>query len=131
MGNGPTKEHGENVVKRLVEVTLFTSDVKDTVAFYRDFLGVNPAWESDELAQFELEGVKLLIHVKGSSGPSSGYPPDVDHIAFGVKDVDDACKELRQKGLRPEYGPKDFDWGRSAYFKDPGGRMVELHQITG
>jgi len=118
-------------LRRLVEVTLFTSDVKGTVAFYRDFLGVSPAWESEEFAQFELDGVKLLIHVKGDSGPSLGYPPDVDHIAFGVKDVDDACRELRQKGLKMEYGPKDFEWGRSAYFKDPAGRMVELHQITG
>jgi len=110
---------------------MFTGDVQGTVRFYHNFLGLKPVWELKDSGQFDLDGVTLLIHAKGASGPSSGYPPDVDHIAFGVKDVDDACRELRQKGLKMEYGPKDFEWGRSAYFKDPAGRMVELHQITG
>lgn len=110
---------------------MFTKDVKDTVAFYKNFLGMKPVWESDEAAQFELEGVNLLIHVKGDYDPSSGYPSDQDHIAFSVVDLDEACKELGLKGVKAEHGPKDYEWGRSAYFKDPGGRLVELHQVRG
>ncbi len=116
-------------MKRIIEVALFTPDVMETVEFYKKFLEKTPAWESGDAAQFELGDVKLLIHVKAEGKPSPGYPPDLDHIAFGVEDVDKACEELRPKGLRVELGPRDYEWGRSAYLKDPGGRLVEIHQV--
>ncbi len=117
-------------MKKLIEVTLFTGDVQGTVRFYHNLLGLKPVWELKDSAQFDLNGVILLIHVKGDSEkPLLGYPPDRDHFAFGVEDVDKSCAELLLKGIKAEVGPKAFEWGRSAYFKDPGGRLVELHQV--
>ena len=124
--NGPNKL----VLKKLIEIALFTPDVKRTVEFYRKFLGENPDYESEESAEFKLGETKLFIHAKDErdENPEPNFPPGVDHIAFGVEDVEEACEELRSQGIRAEIGPRDFYWGRSAYFRDPGGRLVELHR---
>ena len=79
-------------MKKLVEVALFTSDVKRTVDFYRRLLGANPTYVSNESAEFKLGETKLFIHVRNESdeNPDPGFPPGVDHIAFAVDDVDKA-----------------------------------------
>jgi catechol 2,3-dioxygenase-like lactoylglutathione lyase family enzyme len=47
---------------------------------------------------------------------------------MGVPDVDRACDELRAERLEVVVAPRDYPWGRSAYLRDPDGRMVELTQ---
>ena len=46
-------------------------------------------------------------------------PPNVDHFAIRVGDVDAEAARLGTEA-------KDYDWGRSAYLTDPDGRLVEL-----
>lgn len=31
-------------------------------------------------------------------------------------------------GMTIEYPPRDYDWGRSAYLRDPNGGLIELKQ---
>lgn len=54
-----------------------------------------------------------------------------DHVAFLVEDVDAESEALRGRDLTAETRPRDFSWGRSAYFRDPDGRQVELHRPPG
>ncbi len=114
-------------MKRLEEIAYFTTDVDAAVNFYEKVLGIKPAsWHAGVAAEFMLGTVKLFLHARGDPRPDG--PPGVDHIAFAVDDVDQACEELRAQGLRIEIGPKDFYWGRSAYLRDRDGRLVELHR---
>jgi catechol 2,3-dioxygenase-like lactoylglutathione lyase family enzyme len=55
-------------------------------------------------------------------------PPNEDHVALGVEDLDAACAELRAHGVTLLVEPRDYPWGRSAYLRDPDGRLVELSQ---
>ncbi len=102
-------------MKKLIEIALFTPDVKRTIEFYRKFLGENPAYESEESAEFKLGETRLFIHAKDErdEDPQPNFPKGVDHIAFGVEDLEEACEELRSQGIRAEIGPRDFYWGRS------------------
>ena len=59
--------------------------------------------------------------------PGDG-PPNEDHFAFSVSDVDGSCHELRARGFAFLVEPRDYPWGRSAYLRDPDGRLVELSQ---
>ena len=68
-------------------------------------------------ATFKIDGVTLLVHVRGE--PQEGMPPNSDHFAIRVEDVD-------AEAMRLGTGTKDDDWGRSAYITDPDGRLVEL-----
>jgi len=101
----------------LAEIALFTDDVERLVAFYERVLGRPPSAKWPGGATFDLDGVTLLVHTKGPS--SEGMPPNVDHFALRVPNID---REAGRLGT----AARDYPWGRSAYLEDPDGRLVEL-----
>ncbi len=117
-------------MKRLAEIAFFAPDVDRTARFYGQLLGTAPASQQQgETATFMLGGARLFLHKKGE--PPPGFPPGEDHIAFAVADVDRECETLRPQGAAILLPPRDYYWGRSAYLRDPDGRLLELHQDSG
>lgn len=110
-------------MRRVAEIALFTPDPDQLIAFYERLLETAPESRWPGGAIFALGDVKLLVHVSAPSAP--GQPDNVDHVAFAVEDVDAAAEALRGQGVEVD-GPRDFDWGRSAYLRDPDGRYVEI-----
>jgi catechol 2,3-dioxygenase-like lactoylglutathione lyase family enzyme len=76
------------------------------------------------MAIFMVGDTKIFIHRTYAPGKDD-LPPD-NHIAFGVEDVDVACRRLSAEGLALEVPARDFYWGRSAYLRDPDGHQVEI-----
>jgi catechol 2,3-dioxygenase-like lactoylglutathione lyase family enzyme len=113
-------------VSELVETALFTDDVESAKAFYGRLVGAEPVAEWPGGAIFAAGGVQLLVHESGE-GPEGG-PPNEDHFALGVADLDATAAVLAADGFAFLVEPRDFDWGRSAYLRDPDGRLVELSQ---
>ena len=108
---------------RLTEVAFFTSDVAGVSDFYERVLGIEPAERSDRHAVFQLGELVLRIHAAVEPGP--GDPPADDHVAFTVESLAGRAAELTAAGLSVD-GPRELPWGRSAYLRDPDGRLVEL-----
>lgn len=108
---------------RLVELALFTREVDRVAAFYEQVLGVAPADRAPGHAVFSLG--ELVLRVHAAVEPAAGQPPADDHVAFGVSDLDGRAAALAAGGLDVD-GPRDLLWGRSAYVRDPDGRLVEL-----
>ena len=102
----------------LAEIALFTPDVDATVEFYERVLTRPPASRWPGGATFDLDGITLLIHEQGEQA-AEGMPPNVDHVAFRVADLDGDAARLNTEAA-------DYPWGRSAYLHDPDGRLVEL-----
>ena len=119
-------------MRPIVEVALFTEDVSALAAFYARSLGAEPAFQNEGLALFQVDGLQLLIHHKAPPEPAytvnPGGPPNEDHIALAVLDLDAACAELEGQGLTIAVPAQRFPWGRSAYLRDPDGRLVELSE---
>jgi len=113
-------------VSGLVEVAVFTDDVESATRFYGRLLGAAPASEWPGGAVFAVGDAKVLVHARGPG--VEGGPPNEDHVAFSVPDLDAACEALRAQGLALLVEPRDYHWGRSAYLRDPDGRLVELTQ---
>lgn len=108
----------------VVEIALFTDDVEADLAYYRLLLDAEPTAEWPGGAIFAAGGAKVLIHDRRAG--TDGGPPNEDHIAFAVSDLGAACERLRARGIALLVEPRDFPWGRSAYLRDPDGRLVEL-----
>ena len=108
------------------EVALFTDNVPSVRGFYERLLESEPEAEWPGGAVFAAGGVKLLVHERGGS-PADG-PPNEDHVAFAVKQLDRVSDELQREGVTFLVEPRDFPWGRSAYLRDPDGRLVELSE---
>jgi len=113
-------------MKRITEIALFTNDVPGLTYFYRRLLNTEPAFANKHVAIFQSDGQTLLIHTKSSA--MTGGPPNEDHFAFSVEDIEQEHTLLSEKGLEFEHAPRAYDWGKSAYLRDPDGRLVELHQ---
>jgi predicted enzyme related to lactoylglutathione lyase len=107
---------------RITEVALFTEDVAGLTAFYERLLGRPPESRSEAHASFDVGGTTIFIHVAGGEAP--GGAPNADHVAIAL-DQDEAAERARAGGA-DVVGPKDFYWGRSAYLRDPDGRVLEL-----
>jgi catechol-2,3-dioxygenase len=110
------------VIAKVVEIAFFTDDVARLAAFYEQLLGRAPDSRSEASASFDLGGTTLFIHVAGGEAP--GGAPNADHIAFAL-DQDQAAERARAAEV-DVIGPDDFYWGRSAYVRDPDGRVIEL-----
>jgi catechol 2,3-dioxygenase-like lactoylglutathione lyase family enzyme len=113
-------------VTHVAEVALFTDDVAGVSAFYRELVGTPPVAEWPGGAVFDAGGSKILVHER-SAGLKDG-PPNEDHCALAVDDLAASCDAVRARGLVLLVEPRDDPWGRSAYLRDPDGRLVELSQ---
>lgn len=108
----------------LSEVTVFTDDVAATAGFYGELTGETPVVDGDGVAIFDLGGGELVVHESYEAG--EGDLPAEDHVAFAVDSVEDAFATLADGGHTAVRAPADYEWGRSAYLRDPDGRLVEL-----
>jgi catechol 2,3-dioxygenase-like lactoylglutathione lyase family enzyme len=108
------------------EVALFTDDVAGVAAFYGALVGAAPVAEWPGGALFAVGDGKLLVHERAAT--LNEGPPNEDHFAFAVDDLDGVCAALVEHGVAFLAGPRDYPWGRSAYLRDPDGRLVELVQ---
>jgi catechol 2,3-dioxygenase-like lactoylglutathione lyase family enzyme len=117
----------ENGAAAVAEVALFTDDVVAAKRFYAELLGAAPVAEWPGGAIFAAGGARILVHER--SGEVEGGPPNEDHFALAVADLNGACDALRAGGVAFLVEPRDYPWGRSAYLRDPDGRLVELAQL--
>lgn len=116
---------------KLGEIALFTARVSDLTDFYKRLFDTEPVYANPGKSVFVLGDVHVLIHDGNPPVPhegplfdADGYPPEKDHIAFHVPDLDKAIASLDERGIAAEV--RDFEWGRSAYLLDPDGRRLEL-----
>lgn len=108
------------------EIALFTDDVERVSAFYRELVGAAPVAEWPGGALFAIGGGKLLVHERAAA--MTDGPPNEDHFAIVLDDLDGTCAALDAASVAFLIEPQDFPWGRSAYLRDPDGRLLELAQ---
>ena len=119
-------------------VGLSTLDMEATRAFYEGVLGLEPIYSDNRLSAYAVAGRDvLLVFRKGTTGQtvvlSSGTIPGhggdgVLHVAFaiGKDELDRWERHLASCGVAIE-GRNDWErGGRSLYFRDPDGHLLEL-----
>jgi lactoylglutathione lyase len=117
---------------------IVVSNLKRSVAFYRDVLGIPLKFQSEEWAEFATLGTRLAL--KAGSPPIAAIPErDADGkpiagqvgIAFEVKDLDQVYQDLTAKGVRFIQPPTDQpDYGcKTATLLDPDGLEIDLGEI--
>src|SRR5579864_2882572 len=121
-------------IKAIVETAIYVDDLQATEAFYGAILGLRvmgnepgrhvffQVGEASVLLAFitadTLKGVHLPSH--GATGPG--------HFALGIEagELDAWRRKLQESGVAIE---QEVEWprgGKSIYFRDPSGNLVEL-----
>lgn len=108
----------------LDEYTYFTDDVDGMADLYGSLLDAEPTHRDEDIALFETDSVTVLIHRQMEEYEDG--PPNEDHPAFTVADVDEEYEALVDSGYHGVSEPDDYQWGRAAYVRDPDGRLIEL-----
>lgn len=108
-------------------VTLLVSDMKRSVAFYRDVLGVEVRREYGlEFAELEAPGVRIALH-PGGKAPLKEHSRHMS-IGLRVDDLDVAKETLEKRGVKFGATPRD-EGLRLAYFVDPDGNPLYLVEV--
>lgn len=59
-------------------------------------------------------------------------PPSMKmiEIARFVEEVNQTKADLERRGLTAEHPPRDYEWGRSAYLREPSGSLIGITQAA-
>jgi catechol 2,3-dioxygenase-like lactoylglutathione lyase family enzyme len=122
----------------VLETALYTDDMPRAQTFYEDVLGLKPIFTDTRLCAYGVaRGSVLLIFRRGSATQTVSIPggtiPGHDgagplHVAFaiGKDELDGWEKHLAARGVAIEGTTTWSRGGRSIYFRDPDGHLLEL-----
>jgi len=120
------------LLRGISEVILVVADVKRSVAFYRDVVGLPPDNIGEKFAWFWAGPPGIAQRIGITTGPLSFGAAHVRgplHFAFGTERarIPGLKSALESQGLSVE-GPVEFPfWNAlSIYFSDPDGNRVEF-----
>jgi catechol 2,3-dioxygenase-like lactoylglutathione lyase family enzyme len=121
-------------IKAIIETAIYVADLDETETFYRTILGLTViAKEPGHHVFFQVGASNVLLAfladatLKGDQLPPHGTTGP-GHFALGIDVVAvDAWRDrLQENGIAIE---KEVEWprgGKSLYFRDPAGNLVEL-----
>lgn len=125
-------------LNRIIETALYVDDLEHAREFYETKLGLEPLLKTATLFAYDVGGQSvLLLFQRGKSlqtqSSAGGSIPPHDgsgplHIAFAV-DTDELPAweaKLDQLGIAVEGRMQWERGGRSLYFRDPDGHLIEL-----
>lgn len=119
-------------------IGLFVNDLKRMVAFYRDVLGVEIAWDgAGPYAEFTHAGIRFSMYQRSELpallGQEPGYPRGLNgtfELAIDLprfEDVNMVFERVVSQGAIPVYQPRNEPWGmRSSMIADPEGNLIEI-----
>jgi catechol 2,3-dioxygenase-like lactoylglutathione lyase family enzyme len=121
-------------IQAIIETAIYVEDLDQTETFFRNVLGLPViAKEPGRHVFFRVGSNNVLLAfladatLKGDQLPAHGAKGP-GHFALGIDagDLDAWRQTLREKNVDIE---KEVDWprgGKSIYFRDPAGNLVEL-----
>jgi catechol 2,3-dioxygenase-like lactoylglutathione lyase family enzyme len=106
-----------------------TADFDRAVAFYRDTLGLQEGSRWGDLPAQEFETGNLTIAVVQMSAlTGQDFVPNPNPIALQVADFEAARAQLESKGVEFQSDTIDSGVCFQAYFTDPDGNGLGIHQ---
>jgi catechol 2,3-dioxygenase-like lactoylglutathione lyase family enzyme len=109
-----------------------TRNLRDTVQFYEDILGL----VNGPRPPFDFPGAWLyseghpVLHLNDISPTDKRQPPDsgvIDHIAFGSRGFDAMKRHLAQKGVEFRVNEVPNSTRRQIFLSDPNNVLIELN----
>jgi lactoylglutathione lyase len=106
-------------------VIVFVSDMKASVAFYRDVIGLPLRFESPEWTEFATEGATLALHA-GGHGQAGTCRPGLE-----VLNLDEFHARMLAANVRCIQEPKVVFGARIAQYADPDGVTYSVSVPSG
>jgi catechol 2,3-dioxygenase-like lactoylglutathione lyase family enzyme len=114
------------MIGRLGLVMLIVSDLKRSVAFYRDVFELEVEFESEGWSQVSAGTISIGLHPAFDGGAPT---PGGAELTFYVDNVHATVATLRERGAEIAVEPRQEEFGGLlAIVKDPDGYQIHLLQ---
>lgn len=110
---------------KLSHIWLYVKDTKQSIAFYRDVIGLTLTETFPDGALFDGGGVFLGIHREEGERKSL---PGSAVIIFRTGRIEKEYDRLEQRGVMFDTPVRHEPYGKIASFKDPDGYLLEIVQ---
>ena len=116
---------------RTLDYTIvFVADMRRSVKFYREVMGLGLKFESPEWSEMITGGCTLALHKSdGNTLSSKGWESGTCQLGFKVKDIAAFHKEVTGKGIRVLREPKQEEFGKLAVYADPDGLGISIMEM--
>jgi lactoylglutathione lyase len=116
---------------RVNYVIVFVSDLKRSIAFYRDVLGLPLKFETPGWTEFATEGATLALHISAGTTAQDELketPAGRCRPGLSVPDLDAFHKRMVANKVRCLEEPKEVFGTRIAQYLDPDGLAISVSQ---
>jgi catechol 2,3-dioxygenase-like lactoylglutathione lyase family enzyme len=115
-------------------IHLFSTDAEVAGKFYAEAFGIktkmSKTWQGLPRCDMKLGELTVLIStVKGDLQETAGdrnAQLGINHFGFRVDDMDEACTDLKAKGVVFTQEPVDFKGGKVAFIEGPDRVSIEI-----
>jgi len=105
---------------RLSNAIVHVSDMKRTVSFYRDVMGLPLRFESPGWTEFATDGATLALHAFEGAG--------LCRPGLSVENLDEFHRGMVEKNVPCVQEPKELFGARIAQYTDPDGLAISVSQ---
>jgi len=113
---------------RVSYAIILVSDMRRSVSFYRDLLGLPLRFESPEWSEFATDGATIALHLSEKPAPTSGLAHAAGSCRPGLRvpDLDDFHRRMLERQVRCVQEPKEVFGARLAQYLDPDGLTISV-----
>lgn len=115
---------------RVSYAIVFVSDMKRSVSFYRDVLGLPLRFESPEWSEFATGEATLALHASEGSKAEDDNAPGATagrcRPGLSVSDLDEFHKRMVERGVPCIQEPRNVFGARLAQYVDPDGLAISV-----
>jgi catechol 2,3-dioxygenase-like lactoylglutathione lyase family enzyme len=123
------------MITGIAHACFVVSNLEDSIAFYRDGLGLVPAFDFvDENERryglYLYAGQNNFIELFQGEMGEKAAKQSFRHICLQVDDIEETVKTLSERGIVVSEIKLGKDRSYQAWITDPDGNRFELHQYT-
>ncbi len=117
---------------RIDYAIVFVSDMKRSVAFYRDVIGLPLKFETPGWTEFATEGSTLALHAADEANPDNApaehSPAGRCRTGFSIPDLDAFHSRMIEKKVQCIRQPEETFGVRIAQYVDPDGLVIAVSE---
>ncbi len=115
------------LLEGLHHISFGSSDLKRSVEFYQDLLGLELMEEGEQHALLEQGAVSIRLNLIPNYKSPLTNPGELSmSFSLDVDDFTNALQELEEKEIEILTGPVGIEGGESLLISDPDGNLIEL-----
>ena len=115
---------------KIDHILLEVTDLKKSIAFYHDFLGLQIKSQSKDFVMLESANVGVFLSSThwdwDVKRPTNARPGWGMYPHFALVAVAAAIERARKAGYKIPQEPRKYDWGTEAFVADPDGYVWAL-----